>query len=60
VLQVETTKNKKTYSKILHYTTGLAILPEPGGLLDQPYRLMEFFDLFQDGDRMAFTIQLKQ
>jgi hypothetical protein len=26
--------------------TGYGILPCAGGLLDQPYRMMEFFDIF--------------
>lgn len=40
-------------SVIASYTTGYGVLPEPGGLLDQPYRLMEFWSLFLDGDRIA-------
>jgi len=41
------------FIRITPKTTGYSILPMPGGLLDQPYRLMEFFAFFRDGDSMA-------
>lgn len=50
----EISKDKKTYMRIVPHTTGLGILPEDGGLLDQPYRLMEFFGAFQLADH-TFT-----
>lgn len=50
----EITKDKKTYMRIVPHTTGLGVLPAEGGLLDQPYRLMEFFGAFRVADN-TFT-----
>lgn len=46
-------KGKEQKIVIVPYTTGYAVLPAAGGLLDQPYRLMEFWSLFMEGDRIA-------
>jgi hypothetical protein len=46
-------KGKEQKLVIVPFTTGYAVLPAPGGLLDQPYRLMEFWSLFMEGDRTA-------
>ena len=52
-MKVEKDKGKRVEHKVVNYTTGLHSLPEEGGVLDQPYRLMEFFSLFQQGDNIA-------
>lgn len=40
-------------------TNGYNVLPWEGGLLDQPYRLMVFFDAFQDGEAEAFASKVR-
>ena len=45
--------DKSTKTVLTPYTTGYGPLPWAGGLLDQPYRLMEFWSFFLQGDRMA-------
>jgi hypothetical protein len=49
---------KKSKIVFVHFPTGLAHLPEAGGMLDQPYRLMFLFDLFLEGERSAFNKQI--
>jgi hypothetical protein len=49
----EIPKGDKTFIRITPKTTGYAVLPLPGGMLDQPYRLMEFMSHFRTGDQMA-------
>lgn len=51
--------NGATSLKMLPFTDGLNLLPEAGGVLDQPYRLMCFFSAFEDGEQEAFSIKLK-
>lgn len=46
-------QGKRTETKVVQFTTGYASLPEPGGALDQPVRLMSFFQCFLNGDRTA-------
>lgn len=46
-------KDGSTKVVIVPFTTGYGPLPEAGGLMDQPHRLMEFWDLFLQGDRAA-------
>jgi hypothetical protein len=50
----KSSKGKDTMITIQTFPTGYALLPEEGSLLDQPYRLMEFFGEFMDGERLAF------
>lgn len=52
-MRVEKDKGKRVEYKVVNFTSGLHSLPEQGGMLDQPYRLMEFFSLFQQGDNLA-------
>jgi hypothetical protein len=40
--------------RTLTFPTGYHAFPEDGGVLDQPYRLMEFFGEFMSGERLAF------
>jgi hypothetical protein len=49
-----------TVMKMIPYTDGLNFLPHPGGVLDQPYRLLTFFSYFEDGEQEAFFKRLKQ
>lgn len=44
---------------MLPFTDGLNCLPYAGGVLDQPHRLMQFFNAFEDGEQEAFSIKLK-
>jgi hypothetical protein len=48
-------KDARTIKYVLPYPTGWAVLPEAGGLLDQPYRLMEFFSIFVRAERHVFA-----
>lgn len=52
---VDVTKQggKRTDTKIVTYTTGFHSLPETGGVLDQPHRLMSLFQYFLSGDHVA-------
>ena len=52
-MRVEKDKGRKVENKVVYVTTGLHSLPNAGGMLDQPYRLMEFFSLFQQGEQVA-------
>lgn len=45
----------KTVQKLVPFTVGLHHLPEDGGVLDQPHRLLTFFEMFMLGDRLAFS-----
>lgn len=53
-------KNKQEYRLLLPYTTGLGVLPYQGGILDQPERLMTFFEMFLAGDEHAFYTRIKK
>ncbi len=44
----------KTIQKVRPYTTGWAVLPVAGGVLDQPHRLMSLLETFMQGDREGF------
>jgi hypothetical protein len=44
-------KDMKTIKQVVPFATGFSILPEEGGLMDQPYRMMEFFEIFLAADR---------
>jgi hypothetical protein len=59
IIGLEIPKNKKTSLHITPYTSGYGSLPEPGGMLDQPYRMMELWSHFLAGDRLAFSKSLK-
>jgi hypothetical protein len=45
--------------RFVEVTTGLAQLPEAGGVLDQPVWLMEIFDYFRSGEAAAVEKALK-
>jgi hypothetical protein len=47
-------KGKDQMIRTLTFPTGYHALPQMGGILDQPYRLMEFFGEFMSGERQAF------
>lgn len=47
-------KGKEQMIRTLTFPTGYHYLPNEGGMLDQPYRLMEFFGEFMSGERLAF------
>ena len=48
-------KGKDTVQKMKTFTVGFHHLPDEGGLLDQPHRLMTFMDAFLQGDRQGFA-----
>lgn len=52
VAQLPKSKDSTT-TVVTPYTTGYGPLPLSGGLMDQPYRLMELWSCFLRGDRMA-------
>lgn len=57
-ITVQSGKDSKV--KITPYTTGFAVLPEPGSMLDQPHRLMAFFELFKEGDHLGTLLNLNR
>lgn len=48
-------RNGSEYSSLMFVTTGLGLLPDTGGLLDQEERLSVFFEQFLDGDQIGFS-----
>jgi hypothetical protein len=50
----QTSKAGKEMQVMASYPTGYDHLPYEGGVMDQPYRLMEFFGEFMNGERRAF------
>jgi len=50
----ETSKGGKQYTRTEPFTVGFLVLPEKGGVLDQPQRLMTFFQEFIHGERRSF------
>ena len=48
-----------TMIKMLPYADGLLFLPNDGGMLDQPHKLMTFFEIFESGEQEAFNMRLK-
>jgi hypothetical protein len=52
-------KQRKTVVKVVAWPTGYTVLPYDGGVLDQPYRLMEWFDAFMSGEKKNAYLQLK-
>jgi hypothetical protein len=53
-------KDARTIQYVLPYPSGYAQLPDPGGMLDQPYRLMEFFALFMRAERHVIAETLSK
>ena len=41
------------------FPVGITSFPEPGGLLDQPYRMWEFFEIFLNAERKAVFDNLR-
>jgi len=58
--EYEFTRGGKGMRVLLMYTTGLAVLPYEGGILDQPERMMTFFESFLQGDEKAFYTRLQK
>lgn len=54
LFEYEFERAKKPMRLILHYTTGLTVLPYEGGVMDQPERLMALFEQFLAGDEQGF------
>ena len=53
--QKGTGKSAHTEISLLPKSTGYSVLPWEGGMADQPYRMMVFFDAFQAGESEAFS-----
>ena len=53
-------KEQKTVRKAVPFTQGWSVLPEPGGLMDQPYRMFEFFEIFMRAERQATFVSLQK
>lgn len=49
----------RSVQHIRPYTTGWAVLPSEGGLLDQPHRLMSFLEIFMTGDKNGFFLGMR-
>lgn len=47
-------KGNSTVNRMEPFTSGLMLLPDAGGILDQDYRTMEFFQEFMVGERSTF------
>ena len=46
-------KSQMRTLKTTMYPTGFGVLPFNGGVYDQPYRMMEFFEIFFNEERKA-------
>lgn len=46
-------KSQQRILKTTMYPTGFGVLPYGGGINDQPYRMMEFFEIFFAAERNA-------
>lgn len=44
-------RDQKVIKKVVPFTVGFGSLPWAGGMLDQPYRMMEFFEMFLESER---------
>jgi hypothetical protein len=53
--EYEFDRGGKPMRMMMRYTTGLAVLPYEGGVLDQPERLMTYFEEFLAGDEDGFV-----
>lgn len=49
-MKVEKNRGKTVEHKITEFVTGFALLPEAGGVLDQPVWLMSIFEQFRAGE----------
>lgn len=52
-MEVKKDKGRRVEHKVIPFVTGLHSLPESGGMLDQPHRLMTFFRYFEAGENLA-------
>lgn len=55
IVYSESKGKDKTVQKMRPYTVGFAQLPADGGMLDQPHRLLSFFESFLEGDHVGFA-----
>lgn len=58
-MPVQVGKGKKTETRFVSVPTGFSVLPEAGGVLDQPHHLMLLFSVFQEGERRAMSKSLQ-
>jgi hypothetical protein len=59
IVVFKTQKGDNTIQHLAQATLGLEHLPETGGILDQPHRIMSFFEAFIDGEHAGFSAQAK-
>lgn len=55
VVYSESKGKDRTVQKIRPYTSGFSVLPSDGGMLDQPHRLLSFFEIFLNAEHEAFA-----
>jgi hypothetical protein len=60
LLHVELPKGKSTQHIVVIWTNGLMQLPWPGGVDEQPFTTMLFFERFIAGDRKAAEKRLSK
>ncbi len=62
LFSLETTKgsgkSSKTVTKVTSFPTGYTHLPLSGGMMDQPHRTMQFFEVFLNAERGASSKNL--
>lgn len=52
-------KSQTIMKKIMPFPVGITSYPEAGGLLDQSYRMWEFFEIFLSAERQAVFNNLR-
>lgn len=60
LFHIEVTKDggKRAEHRVVRYVTGFNLLPEAGGVLDQPCWTMDMFEHFRSGENAAAVKQL--
>lgn len=53
-------KQQMVSKKIVPFPTGYGVLPYEGGIMDQPHKLMIYFDIFLNAERKAVFDNLKK
>lgn len=49
-IRVEKDRGKRVENRVTEFVTGYSVLPEAGGVLDQPVWVMAIFDQFKAGE----------
>ena len=59
LFHIKIEKERRVEHKIVEFVTGYSVLPEAGGVLDQPVWLMDMFDQFRAGENSVAVKALK-